>query len=354
MVLKNPYVFLIKHFKAVHLFITAIFAYIVIKNNQIYSFLREVIKDSVNRYNALNYIDNKIFLWITIGLILCITIFYLFKQKDKPRRIYLLTTIGYIIISVYMIVLFTYMNGIVSTVVDQKTIRLYADITLITLVFQYIIIGMMLIRGLGFDIKKFNFSKDIGELHLDANDYEEIEVNTQIDTTNIMRSARKYGRELSYFYKEFKIYILIILAVLLIFLGTKFYNYVSTNYKIYKENDVIGITNFITINNSYYVKKDNKQYIIINFGIYKYGRKQQFNIDNLELNINSHKYTPNKNICSKFNKYGICYKKQYITNENNNYIAVYEIEDNVKKNNYLIYNETFDDSYKIKLNLKSA
>ena len=49
----------------------------------------------------------------------------------------------------------------------------------------------MIIRGLGFDIKKFNFNKDVQELNLSQEDMEEVEVNVGIDTTNILRGVRK-------------------------------------------------------------------------------------------------------------------------------------------------------------------
>ncbi len=354
MVLRNPYAFLIKHFRLIHLIITAIFTYIVVKNQAIYTYLKEVIKDSVNRYNYLSYINYSIYIWIIIALALCFIVFYLLKYKDKPRKIYIFTIICHIVIGIYTSILFNYISNFSNIVIDQKTIRLYTDILLITLLFQYLIIAIMLIRGLGFDIKKFNFNKDVIELNLNASDSEEIEVNTQIDTTNIMRVVRKNGRELSYFYNEFKKYILVIIFVLLIFLGYRFYNYASVKYKIYNENDSIGTTNIITIKNSYYINKNDHNYIVINFDIFRNGAKEQFNINTLELSINNNKYLPNKNICNNFNKYGTCYKKQYITRENNNYIAVYEIDENIKNKNYLLYNEFYESVYKVKLDIKKS
>ena len=245
------------------------------------------------------------------------------------------------------------MNGFSSATIDQKTIRLYTDIQLITMLFQYYIIAVMLIRGLGFDIKKFNFSKDIKELDITIEDSEEIEVDTNIDTTNIMRILHRMMRELAYFYKEFKVFILVILLVLSIFLGYRFYNYFNSKLKVYKQNEFVGSVNRVSIKNSYYVTKNEKTYVIINFDIQKNGRKELFNINNLELDINNKSYLPNKNICSSFKKYGLCYKKQYITNEVKNYIAVYEIEGKIKNKNYLTYNEFYNSGYKIKLNLEA-
>ena len=353
MVLRNPYAFLIKYFRLIHLFIAALFSYILVKNNEIYKYLREVIKDSVNRYNASGYIDYKIYIWIILSMVLCFVIYYLLKYKDKPRKLYIFTIVGYIVIATYTSILFTYMSGFSNTIIDQKSIRLYTDIQLITLLFQYLIIAVMLIRGLGFDIKKFNFSRDIKELDITMEDSEEIEVDTTVDTTNVMRVLRKTMRELAYFYQEFKVYILILLAALSILLGYRFYNYFNEKLKVYKENEYVGVVNYLSVNNSYYVTKNDKTYVIINFEVQKSGRKEQLNINSLELNIGNKKYLPDKNICSNFNKYGTCYKKQYITSEAKSYIVVYELLEKIGKNNYLMYNEFYNSGYRIKLDIQA-
>jgi len=88
MILKKPYGFLIKHFKFIHLIITAILSFLAIKNREIYVFLKKVIVDNVNKYDALNYIDYSIFIYIVLVAILCFIIYWLLKYKDKPRNIY--------------------------------------------------------------------------------------------------------------------------------------------------------------------------------------------------------------------------------------------------------------------------
>ena len=67
MVLRKPYGFLIKHFRFIHLLITAILAYIAVKFRNIYVFLGNVISDAVNRYDALSYINYKIFIFYKLS-----------------------------------------------------------------------------------------------------------------------------------------------------------------------------------------------------------------------------------------------------------------------------------------------
>ena len=74
-------------------------------------------------------------------------------------------------------------------------------------------------------------------------------------------------------------------------------------------------------------------------------------VENMALYIGKDKYIPNKNICSKYSKLGVCYKKQLITNNEANYILTYEVDSlNVKKA-YIMYTDSYDQTYKVKLNL---
>ena len=351
MILKKPYAFLIRHFRLIHLIITLIFGYVAFSSRNIYIFLKQVIEDTTNRYNANLYINYNIFIFIFLALILCFLVSWLLKYKDKPRKIYKFTIGTYIVISIFMVILFSYMGSFSNIIMEQKTIRLYRDILTITLLFQYYIVFVMLIRGLGFDIKRFDFNKDMHELNLSEEDSEEVEVDTHIDTTNVMRLARKGKREFGYFFREFRGYIIIILVIILGIIVYNGYKYFNVKYKIYNENEYFGVNNIISIKNSYYAKYDSKNYVIIDFSIYKYGVKEQFNASNMALYVGNKKYVFDKNICYKFNDLGNCYKKQFITDNENNYILVYEV-DNVDNDVYIVYTDYYDDNYKVKIDLK--
>jgi len=353
MVFRKPYAFLIKHFRLIHLIITAILGYLVIQNNEIYLFINDCIDDPVNRYNALQYIDYSIYIYIVLGIGLFFTIYWLFKYKDKPRNVYIFSILGYLVVGIYLFLVFSYFTGLPNNVLDQKVIRAYRDIMLIMLCFQYLIIAIMFVRGLGFDVKKFNFSKDIQELDITNEDGEEVEVDVNIDTTNIMRGVRKQKREFGYFFQEYKIFILGILFILLVILGYIGYNYFSKKLKVYNENEVVGYSNYITVKNSYYNIDNGKNYVIINFDASKYGRDEKLNVNNLVLKVDKDEYVPNKNICYKFDYIGNCYKKQYITENVNSYIIVYEVDSLNSEKSYLIYKESYENSFKVKLNLEN-
>lgn len=354
MVFRKPYGFLIKHFKLIHLLITAILIYLVSCNNDIYSYVNSCVIDGVNRYNALEYINYGIFFFIAIAIFLFFVIYWLFKYKDKPKRLYVISMCGYTVVGIFMFVLFMYLRELPNNVINQKVIRGYRDIMLLTLGYQYIIIVIMFIRGLGFDIKKFNFGKDIQELNLTEEDGEEVEVDVSIDTTNVMREVRKRKREFGYYLNEYKIFIIGIFAIIFGIFGIKGFNYLKDVLKVYEQGVTVGNINYLTVNSGYLnVDDDNNKYIIVGFDISKYGKKERLNVANMVLKINGVEYIPNRNICYKFNKLGNCYKKQYITDNKSSYILVYKVDDLNLKRTYLVYNESYENRFKIKLNLEN-
>lgn len=353
MVFRRPYGFLIKYFRLIHLLITGILGYLVICNNRIYSFINNCIEDAVYRYDALQYINYGIYILILLGIGLFFAIYLLFKYKNKPRNLYIFSIIGYVIVGIFMFILFNYMGELPNNILEQKVIRGYRDIMTITLGFQYLIVVIMFVRGLGFNIKKFNFEKDMQELNLTTEDNEEVEVDVSIDTTNIMRNVRKQKREFGYYFQEYKVFILSILFIILIVVGFNVYNIFKDIFLVYGQNEVIGKVNFTTIKNSYYKIDSNKNYIIVKFDVFKYGKKEQFNVNNLILKVGKEEYLPNKNICYNFSKLGNCYKKQYITNDSASYIVTYEVDSINSEKTYLLYKESYDDSFKVKLDLEN-
>ena len=111
MVLRKPYAFLIKHFRLIHMIITIILTYLVFKSRSIYLFLNRVIEDSVNKYDAINYINYGIYILVIILIGLWIVVYWLLKYKDKPRNVYIFSISEYIIISVFLLILYGYISG---------------------------------------------------------------------------------------------------------------------------------------------------------------------------------------------------------------------------------------------------
>ena len=345
MIVRKPFAFLIKHFKAIHLFLFGLLVYVCYKYNGIVSFLRNYISTGNGRYDAVNYI-NYTPIYIILGAILVmIIIYYLMKYKDKPKKLYLFSIIGYIAVIILFIFLFNYLRTFSSSIIEQKTLRLYRDISLMGLIFQYIIIVIMLIRGLGFDIKKFNFSKDIQELNIDLTDNEEVELVMGFDTNKTKFKIRRFFREFRYFIKENILFTGLSLIVIVIILWIIVANYTSKN-KVYKENEYFGVDFNMLVNGSYLTKEDNSlkklsvgnsSLLVVKFKISS-NHSDVLNPDNFILSIYGKTYSPNNKYCSSLKDIGKCYNKIKLTKQEKEYIFVYLVDDNVlNKKIYLKY-----------------
>ena len=345
MIVRKPFAFLIKHFKAIHLFLFGLLVYVCYKYNGIVSFLRNYISTGNGRYDAVNYI-NYTPIYIILGAIVVMAIiYYLMKYKDKPKKLYLFSIIGYIAVIILFIFLFNYLRTFSSSIIEQKTLRLYRDISLMGLIFQYIIIVIMLIRGLGFDIKKFNFSKDIQELNIDLTDNEEVELVMGFDTNKTKFKIRRFFREFRYFIRENILFTGLSLIVIVIILWIIVANYTSKN-KVYKENEYFGVDFNMLVNDSYLTKEDssskklsvgNSSLLVVKFKISS-NHSDVLNPDNFILSIYGKTYSPNNKYCSSLKDIGKCYNKIKLTKQEKEYIFVYLVDDNVlNKKIYLKY-----------------
>ena len=345
MIVRKPFAFLIKHFKAIHLFLFGLLVYVCYKYNGIVSFLRNYISTGNGRYDAVNYI-NYTPIYVILGAIaIMLVIYYLMKHKDKPKKLYLFSIIGYIIVIVLFIFLFNYLRTFSNSTIEQKTLRLYRDISLMGLIFQYIIITIMFIRGLGFDIKKFNFSKDIQELKIDLTDNEEVELVMGFDTNKTKFKIRRFFREFRYFIRENILFTGLSLIVIVIILWIVVSNYTKTN-KVYKENEYFGVDFNMLVEGSYLTKEDSSlkklsvgssSLLIVKFKISS-NYNDILNPDSFILSIYGKSYSPNNKYCSSLKDIGKCYNKIKLTEEEKEYIFVYLVDDNVlNKKIYLKY-----------------
>ena len=190
MILRKPYAFLIKHFKLIHLILTSLYIYLAMKVSSLLNYYNNFIGGTERKLNAIKYITNYYLLAIIASIIICIIIFLLMRYKKKPKLLYFILIILYLAVAIIINISHEGLNTIYMDILDTKIQRLYRDLLRIILLFQYISIVFTLVRGLGFDIKKFNFKEDINELDLDITDDEEVEL-TLGNTEGLQRKIRR-------------------------------------------------------------------------------------------------------------------------------------------------------------------
>ena len=246
MIIRKPYAFLIKNFKLIHLILTGLYIYLAIKVNNILTYYNNFIAGNESKLNAIKYMTNYYLIAITLSIIICLIIYALMRYKKKPKLLYLILIILYLIVALIINISYKGLDTIYISVLDTKTQRLYRDLLRIIIVFQYISIVFNLVRGLGFYIKKFNFKEDISDLELDITDDEEIEL-TMGNTEGLQRKLRRQLRELKYYYKENKLFINIIIIVVILILASTITVDKQIVNKTYNENEII-LTDSFNIN----------------------------------------------------------------------------------------------------------
>ena len=340
MILRKPYAFLIKYFKIIHLVLTLCAIYLVTRINGILGYYNSFIDGTVGKLGAAEFFGSM-YIYITIiSIIICLVIIFLMRYKKKSYLFYVVL-IGYFLVSSLLIKYSV--DGLYKIYVyslDTKTLLLYRDILKIMSFVQYIFVAMPLVRGLGFDIKKFNFVEDLVELNIDVDDDEEVELTVG----GLEASQRKLNRnirEFKYYYLENKPLInSILIGVVLVCVGIYFVNSLFLN-PVYKVNDSFSFDNFtFKVLNSYVsnIGYDNQKlsngdttFVLVNMQINNNATRREVNTANFILEIGDKSYASNVTT-SKFMDLGTVYRDAYIEGEAV-YLFVFEIPEELSKDN---------------------
>lgn len=334
MILKKPYGFLIKNFKLIHIILTIIYIYLAIKVNKLLTYYNNFIEGTESKLNAISHVTNYYVIAIVLSIIICLIIYALMRYKKKPKLLYLILIILYLAVAVIINISYSGLDTIYMSILELKTQRLYRDLLRIIIIFQYISIAFTLIRGLGFDIKKFNFKEDIAELDLDVTDEEEVEL-TIGSTENIQRKIRRNIRELKYYYRENKIFITIIVVIILFLIASTITIDKKIINKEYNENDLIStdafdlkILNTYITNKSYNnttITKTNTSFLIMRLSITPKNGTKKLNTSNIILKTGNESYQINQRYSDNFKDIGYSYKNQQISNSKS-YLFIFNID----------------------------
>ncbi|MDD4624704.1 MAG: hypothetical protein PHX40_04985, partial [Bacilli bacterium] len=205
MILRKPYAFIIKHFKKIHILLFILMSYGIYKTNNISSFFASYVRNSTGFYEstlAKTYANPLFYFICFLIAILSLILLILMKQKEKPTKLYFIITLLYIGVIILISMDSGYLRTINFEQLSPRNSRLLRDINLIALFPQIVLIFLVLIRAIGFNIKKFNFAKDIEDLNIDVSDNEEFELTFGTNPDKLNRILRKNQRELKCFYLE--------------------------------------------------------------------------------------------------------------------------------------------------------
>ena len=339
MILRKPYAFLIKHFKFIHLVLTVSMLYLIYRTELMIDFLNEYVTSSVSvmgkpivetLYNVWVFVIPIFILAVSAVLLVTMTV------KKKPKVYYILMVVVHLaVIAVYLYgwIIFSRMQ---ETILDLRTIKALRDVLMYCIIFQSVFSIVSLIRGVGFDIKKFDFGRDLESLDISEADSEEFEVAIDFDLNDKTRKGKKILRYWKYQYLEHKsIFHIgggIIAAVIVIYMIAHFNIYNRTN----SEGTNFSMNGFtLGVEKSYIVNDDYKGnllgdgkniLVVVEMNMKNNGKvAEQLKTGSLELNIAGDIYHHTSKYEGLLEDLGIVYKDQQLSGDSKRYLLVYEV-----------------------------
>ena len=176
MILRKPYAFIIKHFKLLHLILTVLLGISVYRISYILNFLKEYLNSPVvlNKYDTvasltqgtiLDEFDSLfpmfVFILPLITVLVTIVLLFILYTKKKPLLLYIIVILYSIAILVVYAIGYSLVGEMQKTIVDIRFTSIIKDAYSIMMFVGIGISVLTLVRATGFDIKKFNFVKDL-------------------------------------------------------------------------------------------------------------------------------------------------------------------------------------------------
>lgn len=338
MILKKPFAFLIKHFRLFHFVMLIFMAYVIYSSNAILSFFNEYLNSTmalIDHEVVLTLYPAFLFVSFVFIFLINIVILTLMLFKKKPIKFYIFNLMTTIFTLVVLIISKNTLGNLELSLVEVRSLKLIQDIVLISIIVQSIPCIVVAIRATGFNIKKFDFKKDLEELDIEKNDNEEFEVNLEVETDEYLRKFKKFFRYIKYIYVENKYLFSILGAILfgiicfIIYLNQTIYN------KTYKENDTLNTNDFyFNVVDTYITKTDYKgniidssySFVIARVNVRTFSKLEKLlPVGRIALHVNDHNIYHTTNYKTEFSDLGIYYNDQKINNNFSTYLLVFKI-----------------------------
>lgn len=327
MILRRPYAFLVKHFRAIHAILLLGAVFLVLKTRHIVSFLSTYIKSGVSSEEALNAASNYTsFTVILVSLSLAIIsgiIIYLLKYKNKSIKMYLFTLIYYLLLTGLLIWLSSFLANLGYSNSGIRFISILRDIIRFSIILNGVVIVLCFIRAIGLDLKRFDFKRDLLDLGVDTKDNEEYEFELKIDKDKIKSKINKGFRYTKYFYKENKLMFIVLGCLLIFLIAFPFLKMIISYEKVYRENQYFETNNlkirvlksYKTDTNNFGNEIDSRNFYVITKVEIQNKQGYEYTVGDNDIRLSFGDYeliTPSKKANSKFKEFGVNYFSQII------------------------------------------
>ncbi|MFI3307337.1 MAG: hypothetical protein R3Y21_02095 [Mycoplasmatota bacterium] len=362
MILRKPYAFLIKHFKLFHMFLAFFIGYLIYQSYNIYSFLNGYVSNVtilIGSELTDGLFNNLIFIVPFVIMISSIILLSVMFTKEKPYTQYVYNVLFYLV----LVVLFAYSKDMVAemelSILDIREVRALRDITLMSLIFQALSFIFALLRATGFDIKKFDFDKDLAQLDIEFKDNEEFEVNVELDSNVARRKFNYFFRHTKYIYLENKLIANIVIIIFLLSSAYTLFINSSIFNKNYSLNETFRTNNFtMTIEKAFLTYENYKleqinenPLIVLEVNLdNNYTTEAALNLGQIALVVDGDKYYHNSSYRDSLVDLGIVYESQLISEDK--YLLVYEVPvDKLNEDMVFVY---YDDLNNLSIGLDTT
>lgn len=341
MILKKPYAFLIRHFKLIHLLLCLPTIYLIIRTGMIAHFLSTYV--NANYYTsevnlAGTYINYFMYLAIIVIILLNLAIYFLMKQKKKNTIFYMISVVFYIAFFVLLSLCYAMLGSIESASASAQAVRIYRDIAYILYLPQIAFVVIYILRGIGFNLKQFNFDQDIKELEITDLDSEEFEFELGKNNYKYKRNIRRFIREFKYYVGENKFAFTVMMSLFAIVMGTLLYLHFGVYHRTYKQTQnmthnhlVINVASSVLTNldQGGNIITDGKYYMAIALNIKNTSKYDaELDYDNFEIEVSKRKIAATLDRAQFFPDMGLPYTRDTTipANSEAKYVLTYEVD----------------------------
>ena len=326
-----------------HAILTVLISYLLYKSNTILHFFNEYL-ESVQIISDTEVISKVfhilIFAFPFLVIVFSIIILWILVKKEKPITFYIVIIFSMI----YSIFIYNYSYNTVlkmqTMLVEIQLARFIRDLLLINVLIQVGMLIISFIRATGFDIKKFDFVKDLQELKIDIKDNEEFEIDVNLNTNKVKRRFKQKIRHLKYLYVENKFWIHMLTSLFIGLICFLMYINLTIYNKTYKENEAFLTEKFMMSAEKSYItnldyrgkKVTDNTFVIIDLKIKSNSSIERvLDTVNFDLFIKDQKFKHTSTYKDKFIDLGKTYENDPLKNTFENYLLVFEIPSSLKE-----------------------
>ena len=349
MILRKPYAFIIKNFKVIHLIILGCLGFCLYNFGGIQGLLNTLITSRTYTYSGADiYINKIVYLFLLVALFLSSILFWLLRQKKKPVGLYvglIIYIIGELIVYIYF---YNVLGKLINETVELDTLSFMRDILVLVRLPGFVLLALCFMRGIGFNLKQFNFSKDIEELKIADKDSEEFELMVGQNNYKYMRTIRRTIREAKYYILENKLAMTVLFGVLIIILGFFGFRYYQQYMKKIKARTVSTVNGISYVVNKAYITsedyngnhiKDGSKFVVIDMSFNNTSNTDKaLDLERFQLVNKQLLYTVTQSYNSKFYDLGVPYEKDTLIpkDEMMNRYIVFEIPETMVTTNFVL------------------